>query len=422
MKTNTLLSFALLLILAITVSACKLPSPTTATPSVPDATGTTTLVEGTAQPTPGQATPTTAPKEDTGEQLPTATPLAVTETPAPPPQPSATPMPAVDTGDAQRIQFPSGSTSASFDGELDSGQSAKYVLQVSANQTLSADVWSPNGDVYLEITGASDGKVLVDDATKSTFWTGIIPTSQDYLITLAAGDGRTSYSLQVVSASQSTAPTPTGTVVAGQRLDPYAQWGEPDFVDPFSYSSKANWEEKGTDKLPNNELIMLEAKDQDMYVTGKQPGFSTWWFSYPNLNNFYIQINVGSEACVSNDSYGLIVRGPEHGAGVSYGYVAAFSCDGSFWVFRLDGVNPWRAQDLVSWTKSSYIQSGPNIRNTLGIQAEGSTLTIYANGYQIAQVTDDHFTAGRYGVFVMPSINHWYTYRAVQLEWWDLNK
>jgi len=76
----------------------------------------------------------------------------------------------------------------------------------------------------------------------------------------------------------------------------------------------------------------------------------------------------------------------------------------------------------VSWTKSSYIQSGPNIRNTLGIQAEGSTLTIYANGYQIAQVTDDHFTAGRYGVFVMPSINHWYTYRAVQLEWWDLNK
>ncbi len=116
----------------------------------------------------------------------------------------------------------------------------------------------------------------------------------------------------------------------------------------------------------------------------------------------------------------MILRGPEHLAGTAFGYVVAFSCDGSVWVFRVDRINPYTAVELVSWTPSQYIVAGSDKQNVMGIKAIGSTITIYANGHQIAQVTDSKYASGRYGLFVNAGLKANYTYQVVQMSYWDL--
>jgi hypothetical protein len=56
----------------------------------------------------------------------------------------------------------------------------------------------------------------------------------------------------------------------------------------------------------------------------------------------------------------------------------------------------------------------------MGIQAVGDTITIFANGHQIAQVIDNRYDFGRYGVFVSPDVTWNYTYRVIQMSYWDL--
>jgi len=157
-------------------------------------------------------------------------------------------------------------------------------------------------------------------------------------------------------------------------------------------------------------------------VTGKETDFSTWYFTWRELADFYLQASFDTGTCADKDTYGLIIRGPAHLAGTSFGYVAAFSCDGSLWVFRLDSANPFASKDLVSWAHSDFIQAGSNKTNLMGIRAIGAELTIYANGHQIAQVTDSHYAVGRFGVFVMADATANYTYRLIKLSYWDLSK
>jgi hypothetical protein len=181
-----------------------------------------------------------------------------------------------------------------------------------------------------------------------------------------------------------------------------------------------DWTNPVSGLLPNTNYIKIVETDAKFYVTGKQTGFSTWYFTWHELTDFYLQSTFDSGNCSGKDAYGLIVRGPEHLAGVSYGYVVAFSCDGQYYVFRLDGANPYTTKDLVTWSKSDYILAGANQKNVLGIKAIGNTLTIYANGHQIADIFDNKYTFGRYGAFVSPDVTANYTYRVVHMSYWDL--
>jgi len=51
---------------------------------------------------------------------------------------------------------------------------------------------------------------------------------------------------------------------------------------------------------------------------------------------------------------------------------------------------------------------------------ERNPIGVYANGYQIAEIFDSKYTFGRYGVFVSPETTVNYTYRVVQMSYWDL--
>ncbi len=216
------------------------------------------------------------------------------------------------------------------------------------------------------------------------------------------------------TATPTIAPSATPT---GPAFDPSQAYGKPARVDPMDDSSFGSWKSDGV--LPNTEYIKIAIKKDQFYVTGKKPLFSTWWFSWPKLDDFYIQMEVNSGNCGGQDAYGLILRGPEKGAGKSFGYVVAFTCDGGYWVFRLDGADPYSAVDLIEWTPSDLIVPGPNKENLLGVKAEGKVLTIYANGHELAQVSDQNYRVGRYGLFVRAA-NGEYTFQPLEIAYWEL--
>jgi len=324
----------------------------------------------------------------------------------------------ISLSQAIRIQFAAGGTSALINGELEAGQTLYYVLKASATQTMSVKVASPNSDVYLGIFGANS-QVFLTNTTQDTLWSGTLPATQDYYISLTAANSKSSYSLSVEIPPLQTGPTPNITPVAG-TFDPVATYGNPTFDDPMTGGNINDWTNPATGLLPDTNYIKIVETDAKFYVTGKVTGFSTWYFTWRELTDFYLQSTFDSGSCSGKDAYGLIVRGPEHLAGVSYGYVVAFSCDGAVWIFRLDSASPYTAVDLLSWTPSNYLLAGANKENVMGIKAIGSTLTVYANGHQIAQVTDSKYKFGRYGVFVSPGLTANYTYRVAHMSYWDL--
>jgi hypothetical protein len=213
-------------------------------------------------------------------------------------------------------------------------------------------------------------------------------------------------------------PKPETPTPSGSEFDHYELYGDPTMVDPMNSSNVGNWQSGGV--LPDSEYLRISLDKDQIYVTGKKPGFSTWFFSWPTLKDFYLELDVNSEDCSGKDEYGLIVRGPAHGAGVSYGYIIAFSCDGHFRVTRLDSADPFTTVDLVAQRMSDHIQTGSDKNNLIGVQAVGKKLTVFANGYQIAEVNDSTFLKGRYGLFVQAVDTPFYTYRPEQLAHWDL--
>ncbi len=420
MNKKVIFSGALLLLLVIVASGCKLPasgSPPTISSEVPVATATTGVA---AEPTNTMLPPTQAIATAT-PLLPTTPPTAIPPTSIPP---TAIPPTAIPTTTppslppASRIQFPAGGTGATLQSVVDSGQTQYYVLKASASQTMSVKISSPNGDIYLGVFGA-DGTTLLSSSTKQTTWSGTLATTQDYYLSLTAGDGKESFTLSVDIPPVSAPPTANITPVPG-TFDPVATYGQPTYSDPMTGANITDWTNPSTGLLPDTQFLKIAETDAKFYVTGKETSFSTWYFTWRSLTDFYLQSTFNSGSCANKDAYGLIIRGPEHLAGVSYGYVVSFSCDGSLWIFRIDSANPYTTKELVSWMPSSAIVAGANKQNVMGIKAIGSTLTVYANGTQIAQVTDSRYTTGRYGVFVNPDTTANYTYQVVNMAYWVL--
>jgi hypothetical protein len=213
--------------------------------------------------------------------------------------------------------------------------------------------------------------------------------------------------------------TPTVTQTpSGTRVDPTAIYGLPDWTDPMTADSMDNWSTGGL--LPDTDNIRLALADGYLTVTGKKLLFDTWWFTWPEVTDFHLEMTVRVGACSGLDSYGVIFRGPPRGVTPGHGYIAAFSCDGRYQLRRVDTTNPFTFVDLVGWTQSTAIHSGSNQTNVLGVRADGATLTVYANGTRLTEVTDNRFAEGRYGVFVRSGATAVFTYSVDQIVHWVL--
>jgi hypothetical protein len=191
------------LVAAVLLAACGATPQATSAPPIPVP----------ASDTPAPVSPSPAPTvaaepSATEAPLPAATDTAM---------PSATPSPAAvePTPAAQRITFAAGTTSAALEGSLPAHTTGRFVLRVMAGQLLDVQA-DPEDRLQLVVYGA-DGTVLKSPMGEGATFRGTVPTTQDYVLELNAGDQAVSYHLQVIIPVRiSFAPGATSAVVEGQ--------------------------------------------------------------------------------------------------------------------------------------------------------------------------------------------------------------
>ncbi len=137
--------------------------------------------------------------------IPTNAPATATAAPSATSTSTAT-VPAVGgQRGPQRIEFSSGSTKATIQGNLAPKGMDSYVVQVLAGQSLSANIAS-QAKVLLQISGA-DGSPLKTYGAGGASWSGTVPTTQDYMIGITTEDGSAaSYILVVATGTLATLP------------------------------------------------------------------------------------------------------------------------------------------------------------------------------------------------------------------------
>lgn len=208
--------------------------------------------------------------------------------------------------------------------------------------------------------------------------------------------------------------TPTATPTP---FDPSDTYGSPTTYD--SMDDDRNW--ASASGLPDDEFIRLAMGGGLLHVTGKQVDFDTWWFTAITPSDFFIEMKVDTGNCSGKQAYGLILRGPE-GAGLeARGYIYTFSCDGFFRLDRLDNTAPYTMVELIGWTASDHIIDGANQTNVMGVRMSGQDITLYANGYSVADLDDDEYSIGRFGLFVNAGTPGNYTFDVDELSYWDLD-
>ena len=133
--------------------------------------------------------------------------------------------PMTDAGDLpysspERIDFPSGTTSATVQGKIDLREVDRYQFQAFAGQRVTVTVTSPKNDVFLSLRGITGGPVLQPIVAEATSFSGIVSISQDYGIALATPEGSpVDYTLQI-DMTGDPEPTPTAAPTATPPLEP----------------------------------------------------------------------------------------------------------------------------------------------------------------------------------------------------------
>jgi hypothetical protein len=142
-----------------------------------------------------------------------ATPSAA---PLPPsPQPTSAPIPTAVTAPTlalNRISFAPGAVAASVQGTVTANGTDRWTLRAGVGQTMSVVITSAQAKMIFSISGA-DGNVIKSSGAGTGAWSGILPTTQDYIIGIAAENGAAaSYTLQVTipPATSVYEPTPVG--------------------------------------------------------------------------------------------------------------------------------------------------------------------------------------------------------------------
>jgi len=100
----------------------------------------------------------------------------------------------------ERIQFSAGATSAAVQGELWARGVHYYVLGAQAGQLMEVNV-SPLDGVQTVVYGV-DGTVLKSGMAGGSFFRGTLPSTQDYIVLLSAGDRDVFYTMNVVIANR----------------------------------------------------------------------------------------------------------------------------------------------------------------------------------------------------------------------------
>lgn len=97
---------------------------------------------------------------------------------------------------AKRVEFPSGGSTLNLSGSTPKGYVFSYALLCQANQKITVTLTAPAGSAWLDIFGLATG-TLLSSSSKSTSWTGTLPSTQDYIIEIIPDGKVVNYTLKV---------------------------------------------------------------------------------------------------------------------------------------------------------------------------------------------------------------------------------
>lgn len=203
--------------------------------------------------------------------------------------------------------------------------------------------------------------------------------------------------------------TPTITIEPSATPDdPRLNLGDPTWQDTFQEG--ANW------FLFSDEHVEMRLDEGKLWMTAfNADKYDGWMLRQPvqELSNFYMEVTVQTGECAGLDRYGLLARAS---ADTSRSYIFGLSCDGRYSLRR------WASGStmLVEWTTSERILAGANQTNRMCMRAEGSTLSIYANGHLLGQVEDDAYLSGSIGLFIGALATPGFTVQVSEVSIWEL--
>ena len=97
-----------------------------------------------------------------------------------------------------RIEFPTGATAASVDGQTVAGYGVSYTVYAAKGQKMNVDLENRSGRASLSIYGFTDGQYYVRSAGNRTSVHLALPSTQDYIIVVVpVNDTVVKYSLTV---------------------------------------------------------------------------------------------------------------------------------------------------------------------------------------------------------------------------------
>lgn len=214
-----------------------------------------------------------------------------------------------------------------------------------------------------------------------------------------------------LQATATGSPTPQPTIAyTPPASDPTTKLGGADWSD--SMDNDNNWP-TGADKFTD-----VSFANGMMQLTGLTTT-DGWRMTYPELENFYLEVTFQVNDCKGNDRYGVITRVPVLN-NPDRGYLFGFTCDGKFSLRRWNASIGEKGEmvNLIEWKTSAAINPGSGQTNRLGLMAIGDRLILYANGQNIGEVKDSTFTKGFFGIFVGARETEDFTIRVDQVRVW----
>ncbi len=143
------------------------------------------------------------------------------------------------------------------------------------------------------------------------------------------------------------------------------------------------------------------AASHETYVRGYQQGRYLFqidvpqWFVWATSGRSYDDVEVTTvvrSGGPSDDHFGVLCRYADEQF-----YYFAISSDGYYAIFRMDDDGTLVPMTGKAMLKSTLIHAD-GTDNRLMASCQGSTLTLYANGEEVAQVEDDALTKGDVGM------------------------
>ena len=204
--------------------------------------------------------------------------------------------------DPERIQFATGATSTTIEGQLDQPYRHVYLFRANAGQRLSIVVHSDTGHANFGVSGLEDGQPYKRVENESRDWWIVLPETQDYRLTIAAA-GPAHYQLTMEITGGGTAPEPTRiTFPPGSTAE--MVWGrvEPDEEDLYVFRALAGQTGVVDVNSSSSPLFALVGVDGGE-VLKPMSAERMWEGAFPATQDYLVRIVGGDSAA----DYELIV-------------------------------------------------------------------------------------------------------------------